>query len=174
MQGLLSNFKIGLKIRLAVTLLQVLLRGGKLGNIKVLDQLRFPCFLASFAFVVKLVLCVMRRLRGRDDGLNGFVSGFLAGLTLLINNDAGTKKMFALYLLSRAYSATHTMAESRGLPKLWQHQHVGFMVIVNVLFVWLYLCEHDTKVAPSFFAACNHFYASHKDKNDHIMLKILQ
>ena len=36
-QGLLSNFKIGIKIRLAVTLIQVALRGGKLNNIKIVD-----------------------------------------------------------------------------------------------------------------------------------------
>lgn len=35
--GLISNFKIGLKIRVAFTLLQVLLRGGKLNKIKIVD-----------------------------------------------------------------------------------------------------------------------------------------
>lgn len=36
-KGFISNFKIGVKIRLAFTLLQVLLRGGKLKGIKLID-----------------------------------------------------------------------------------------------------------------------------------------
>lgn len=76
-------------------------------------------FLSAFAFVAKLILCVLRRFRGKDDGINGFASGFIAGLTLLINNDPGTRKMFALYLLSRAYAATYSLAEARDkVPKL--------------------------------------------------------
>jgi hypothetical protein len=77
-------------------------------------------FLSAFAFVAKLILCILRRFRGKDDGINGFLSGFLAGITILINNDPGTRKMFALYLLSRAYSSTHNVLEDRGLPKIWK------------------------------------------------------
>lgn len=176
-RGLWSNFKIGLKIRLAVTIIQILLRGGKLKNIKIADQLRFPTFLAAFAFVAKLVLCTLRRIRGTDDGMNGFVSGFLAGVTLLINNDEGTKKMFALYLLSRAYGASFNVMDERGyVPHiLGDQQHMIFILATQAIFVWLYFCEFSTTPIPqSFYAAVNHFYSSHKDKNDHIMRDVLQ
>jgi hypothetical protein len=83
-QGLLVNVKYGLMIRAAVTLLQLLFKKTKLAKISVTDQLRFPAFLAAFAFISKLVLCLMRRLRGKDDGLNSFVSGFLGGLSVLV------------------------------------------------------------------------------------------
>jgi hypothetical protein len=73
-----------------------------------------------FALIAKLVLCVLRRFRNKDDGLNGFLAGFLAGFSLLVHNDKGTKKMFALYLMSRAYGAIHNALESRGLPKIHQ------------------------------------------------------
>ena len=114
-QGLIQNLKIGIKIRLAFTLLQIILRGGKLNSIKLSDQLRFPVFLASFAFVSKIIICILRRLRGKDEGLHGFLSGFLAGLTLLINNDKNTRKLLALYLLSRAYGATYSSLNERKL-----------------------------------------------------------
>lgn len=177
MRGFISNFKIGVKIRLAVTILQILLRGGKISNIKLLDQLRFPVFLSAFAFVAKIVLCVLRRFRGKDDGLNGFASGFLAGFTLLVNNDRGTRKMFALYLLSRAYGAIYSVVDDRTdiLKKLGNQQHLCFIVLVNVLFCWLYFCEFSTtKINPSFYSAVNHFFTSHKDKNDHIYRDLLQ
>ena len=57
----------------------------------------------------------MRRYRGKDDGLNSFLAGFLAGLTLVINKDEGTRKMFALYLLSRAYDSVHSDLEQKGV-----------------------------------------------------------
>lgn len=173
-QGLLSNFKIGVKIRLAITLIQIILRGGKINNISLTYQLRFPCFLAAFALVAKLVLCVLRRFRSKDDGLNGFAAGFLAGFTLLINNDQDTRKMFALYLLSRAYGSTQKVLEDRGwFPKI-PNQHMIFILIVNVLFVWLYFCEFNTKIPVSFYAAVNNLYTVHKAPNDHIMRNILQ
>jgi len=172
--GFISNFKIGLKIRVAFTLLQVLLRRVKINKISIVDQIRFPCFLALFAFISKLVLCVLRRFRNKDDGINGFLSGFIAGFSLLVHNDKGTKKMFALYLMSRAYGAIHNSLESRGLPKMHQQQHVLFILATNVLFTWLYFCELNKSINVSFYAALNNVYTVHKDKNDHIMRDLLQ
>ncbi len=83
----------------------------------------------------------MRRLRGKDDGINGFLSGALAGLSLLIHNDKGTRKLFALYLLSRAYGATYTSLDTRRLVPQTQNQHFIFMIMVNVIFYWLYFFE---------------------------------
>ncbi len=173
-QGLISNFKIGLKIRLAVTLLQVLLRGGKIGSIKIPDQLRFPCFLSLFAFLFKMTLCVLRRFRGKDDGMNGFLSGVIGGLAILIHKDKGTKHMFALYLLSRAYGSIHKSFEDRGYTPMWENQHLCFIILVNVIFIWQYFNEFNTKVPQSWYAAVNNLYTAHGDKNDLIMRDILQ
>ena len=173
-EGLISNIKIGIKIRLAITLLQLAFGSIKVKNISIIYQLRFPCFLASFALVSKLIICTLRRLRDKDDGWNGFISGFIAGLTLLINNDPNTKKMFALYLLSRAYGASHNMAESRGMPKIWNQQHLIFICIVQMLFGWLYFCEFNTSIPVSFYAMWNNLYTAFKDQNDNMMRDIMQ
>ena len=174
-KGFISNFKIGIKIRVAFTILQILLRGGKLNKIKLIDQLRFPMFLSTFAFVAKLVLCVMRRVRGKDDGLNGFVSGALGGLALLIHNDKGTRKLFALYLFSRAYGATYNSMDSRKAVPQAKNQHLIFMVMVNVIFYWLYFFEFKhCKVSQSYWAAVNNTYTVFKEPNDRIMRDLLQ
>lgn len=174
-KGFISNFKIGIKIRVAFTLLQVLLRGGKLNKIKLLDQLRFPMFLSTFAFVAKLVLCVLRRVRGKDDGWNGFASGALAGLSLLIHNDKGTRKLFALYLLSRAYGATYNSMDSRKVVPQAKNQHLIFMTMVNVIFYWLYFFEFKhCKVSQSYWAAVNNTYQVFKEPNDRLMRDLMQ
>lgn len=106
-------------IRGAVTLLQLALRKTKLSKISLKDQLRFPAFLAIFAFIYKITLCTLRRLRGKEDGINSFVSGFLGGLAILVNNDANTRKMFALYLLCRAYdSGYQTLENNKIIPNI--------------------------------------------------------
>ena len=97
----------------------------------------------------------------------------MAGFSLLINNDPGTKKMFALYLMSRSYGSVTKVLEDRGLfPKI-KNQHVAFIVIVNLLFIWLYFFEFNTKIPVSSYAAVNNIYTCHADKNDHIFRDIL-
>jgi hypothetical protein len=77
--------------------------------------------------------------------------------------------MFALYLMSRSYGSVTKVLEERGLfPKI-KNQHVAFIVLVNVLFIWLYFCEFNTKIPVSFYAAVNNFYTCHPEKNDHIL-----
>lgn len=86
-KGLLENAKYGLMIRGAITLIQLLFRKVKVSQLTVADQLRFPAFLALFAFISKLVMCFLRRIRNKEDGLNSFAAGFMGGLAILVNND---------------------------------------------------------------------------------------
>lgn len=104
----------------------------------------------------------MRRYRGKDDGKNSFVAGFLAGLTLVINKDQDTRKMFALYLLSRAYDSVHSDLEQKGLfPKLTNSDHVLFIIFVNALFTQLYFFEFQKqKINPSFYAILNNIFST--------------
>ena len=81
--------------------------------------------------------------------------------------------MFALYLLSRAYGASHKILEDRGLFPRIKNQHLLFILATNVLFTWLYFCELNKKIPVSFYAALNNMYTAHPEKNDHIMRDIL-
>jgi hypothetical protein len=176
--GFLSNFKIGLMIRGVITLLQLLLGKAKITKLTLSGQLKFPVFLASFAFVAKIVLCFLRRLRGKDDGINSFACGFIAGLTVLINNDVGTRKMFALYLFARAYDATYRCLDERSLvprlPIFDKYQHLMFTVIVNLLFSWLYFFERNRNIPVSFYAFLNYTFTAFKGNNDHIFRDIIE
>jgi uncharacterized membrane protein YfcA len=72
----------------------------------------------------------MRRLTGKESGLSAFIGGFIGGLTLLINNDPWTKKMFALYLLSRAYGSTYTMLDDRGYVPHWLGNQQHMLILI--------------------------------------------
>jgi hypothetical protein len=80
----------------------------------------------------KITLCVLRRLRGKDDGLNSFLSGFIGGLAVLVNSDPDTRKIFALYLLSRAYDCGYqTLERNKVIPSIPQF-HVVFVIAVSM------------------------------------------
>jgi hypothetical protein len=172
--GFLSNLKTGLMIRGVITLLSILLKKQKITEISLLGQLVFPCFLASFAFVLKFVLCFLRRYRGKDDGLNAFAAGFLAGFTLLINKDEHTRKMFALYLLARAYDSTQTILDEKGIiPNLGKNQHMIWLIVVNLTILWSFFMEFNKNLSPSWYGIMNNLYSIHKEPNERIWQKIL-
>ena len=90
-KGFLHSLKIGLYIRALGLLIQFLTKG----PIKVLldikksplDYLRFPAFLALQSFLYKIGLCLMRKLKKREDPLNSLIAGILSGLSLSIIKD---------------------------------------------------------------------------------------
>lgn len=135
--------------------------------------MKFPAFLSLFAFISKIVLCLMRRIRGKEDGLNSFVSGFLAGFSLLVNNDQSTRQMFALYLASRAYDASYNTLDKRGLTPKMANQHLIITAIVSVQWIYVYFAHRDW-FHTSYYAILNNFFAIHKAPNDHVMNHIIQ
>lgn len=119
-------------IRLAVTLLGLAMGKTKLKHITLTSQMVFPVFLATFSFLSKLALCTLRRLRGKEDGINSFFAGFIGGLALFINKDKDTRKMFALYLFSRGYDAFYRSLEMNKIIPDIPNLHLLLCLAVNV------------------------------------------
>eukprot|EP00347_Sterkiella_histriomuscorum_P018427 403345550 len=170
-QGFIVNAKWGLMIRAAITLLQLAMGKAKLNKIKFSDQIRFPAFLSLFALIFKLTLCLLRRLRGKEDGLNSFISGFMGGLAILVNNDANTRKMFALYLLCRAYDSGYQVLEGRKIIPNIPNFHMVFVQIVSIQWLYLYFAHRDW-FHLSYFAIMLNLFHVHKAPNDQIMNEI--
>ena len=165
--------KIGLQIRALFTFIYVIFGKQKIRQISILQQLKFPLFISSFAFVLKITLCLLRKLRNKDDGYNAFLSGFIAGFTVLMNNDYTTRKMYALYLLSRAYAAAHTSLEQKKIiPKICKEQHIIFLSMGNILACYIFFCEFNSKVPLSYYGILNMLFGSFKEKNDKAILDI--
>lgn len=175
--GFLLNLKYGAMIRCAYTLLQVVTKGGKLKNIKIFDQVRFPLFLASFALVSKLLLCFLRRMRGKDTGINAFISGFAAGFTILINKDPHFKKMFALYLFMKALESVYSKLVELGFAKYWKYGDYLLGIPYTVMINYLFFGEIDVlglENKQSTYMMCNYVMKYNNQPNDSILLNILR
>ncbi|CDW74746.1 UNKNOWN [Stylonychia lemnae] len=171
-EGLLTNMKHGVAIRGVMTFLMILLGKQKMSKINFKDQLRFPVFLGLFAFISKFVLCLFRRLRNKDDGLNSFMAGFLGGVSLLVQKDKSTRTMFALYLTVRAYDSSYLTLESKEIIPNIPNFHMVFICIINVVIVYLFFTQRE-RFSFSYFQMIYYLFSIHKDPNDHIMQDIL-
>ena len=105
--------------------------------------------------------------------MNGFISGFIDGLTLILNNDVNTRKMFALYLLSRAYDAGLQTLKTKKVIDGIPHGTMIFNMSVSLSWIFIYFADHNL-FSPSYYAILNNFFAVHKAPNDHIMQNIIR
>jgi hypothetical protein len=80
-----------------------------------LDTVRFGAFLGVLKFLYKSVLCSMRHVRQKDDGLNHFTAGVISGLALKIETK-GRKESWSLYFLSRGVDTALRILEEKGYP----------------------------------------------------------
>ncbi|KAI7861729.1 hypothetical protein BDF14DRAFT_1898696 [Spinellus fusiger] len=87
-RAFLLAYGVRSSVNLCLYLLKVLRKKAPIANIlaasfKNLDSLRFGAMFGSFAVLWKSVNNSMRLYRGKDDRLNGFVGGAVAGLAIL-------------------------------------------------------------------------------------------
>ena len=129
-QGFLKNFTIGFLIKLTFLFLKAILKNKHklpallLHKIRIFIQnpsfsfknvksvFRLGLFLGLFGFVFKIVLCLMRVVRKREDGVNAFVAGCVGGVSILVE-ESGFRKNLHLYLLSRAVECGFRMLKQR-------------------------------------------------------------
>jgi hypothetical protein len=68
------------------------------------DTYSFSIFLGAFSGTYKIVQCLMRLIRQKEDGLNAFVAGSAAGLTLMLDSKSRWLDI-SLYMFARAVAA---------------------------------------------------------------------
>lgn len=61
-------------------------------------------------------LCLLRRIRNKDDGLNAFISGFLAGLALVIERKEN-RYLWKVYLANRVFEMMYLSLANKGVIK---------------------------------------------------------
>jgi len=148
--GFCRSFLLGLGIRGFFLLLPRLLNPKKLkrkGLLPLADEgsLRLALFLGSMSGISRGVQCIMRRLRGKEDGFNQLVAGFAAGLTFFLNGSTEV----CMYVASKATEAVYHMLVNRGLMKPFPHGEVSvFTLSVAILFYNALVAPHD--VRPSY------------------------
>ncbi|KAL1920401.1 uncharacterized protein VTP21DRAFT_778 [Calcarisporiella thermophila] len=109
-RGFLKSFTVAYIVKYLISIAPALLTGRLFKKPYYLkkaggkDTVSFAIFLSSFITTYKASLCAIRHLRNvkGGDGLNAFIAGSLAGLTLLLERNKGRRLAIMLYLVTRS------------------------------------------------------------------------
>eukprot|EP01118_Nematostelium_gracile_P013871 TRINITY_DN5292_c0_g1_i1.p1 TRINITY_DN5292_c0_g1~~TRINITY_DN5292_c0_g1_i1.p1 ORF type:complete len:476 (+),score=76.03 TRINITY_DN5292_c0_g1_i1:168-1430(+) len=147
--GFMKSFSLGFLIRLALKLAPLFLNPKKL--IKkpsiLLDAniLRLGLFLGLMNGISRSSICILRALRGKDDGLNALFSGYLAGFSFLLNGSTEV----AMYVASKAAESLYYHLVNLGyLFKLPYGEVLAFAASCGVMFVASVFEPHN--IRPSY------------------------
>jgi hypothetical protein len=152
LRGWYRTFLIGFAIKSILLNLPKIMNPVKfLQNIfnikKSLDSVRFALFLSCMNAVYKLVLCLMRRIC-KDDRKNSSVAGFLAGLTLIIDNK-DRRKFIALILFARSLECLLNILDKRNIVKKFKYGELIPWVGSSTFTMYCMAWEQDC-LEPSF------------------------
>jgi hypothetical protein len=82
----------------------------------------------------------MRRIRGKEDGLNAVIAGMVAGLAMII--DGGRRrKLILMAFLVRAVDCLVTLLDKKGIIKKIKHFEVYLFGPMISFLVYLYFYE---------------------------------
>ncbi|KAK5582356.1 hypothetical protein RB653_003939 [Dictyostelium firmibasis] len=153
LKTLIRGFAIGYGLRAGIALLTGLVlrklyrNPRKLINQSILhkDPIGFGLFLGFYTGGFKGINCLLRAIRGKEDGLNSIIAGFIAGSSMMFSKSTE----MALYLFARALESLFNAAVKRGYLKSYKHgDSVLFCLCTTILFhgfVW-----EPTAVRPSY------------------------
>ncbi|KAG0174947.1 hypothetical protein DFQ28_003628 [Apophysomyces sp. BC1034] len=107
-RGFVKAFVVAFSVKYLIAILPPLLTGkvfkrpGILKQMVDRDTACFALFLSTFLSSYKGILCGLRRLNSKDDRLNAFVAGSIAGSALILDRDKRRRQSIMLYLLTRS------------------------------------------------------------------------
>lgn len=93
--------------------------------------------------IFKFVLCFMRRLRNKDDGINALVAGFLSGLSFMLETSAKRKNFLKLYLFLRALDTLVTLLANKKIIKKIPYFEVYCFAPVISFLIYAYWYENE-------------------------------
>lgn len=117
----------------------------------------FCTFLGLFSGVYKLLLCSLRRVRGKEDGINSIISGAVAATAIYFDPSRKRKKFLVLYIFCRALEALMNVYVKRGyIKKIDKFEVYMFAPLLSYLF---YAYMYETECFPpgidKMFLACS-------------------
>ena len=107
-----------------------------------IDALRISGFLSLLKFIYKAVLCSMRNIRGKEDGLNSMVAGGLSGLALIVEDET-RKENWSLYFFGRMIDIVLRILEKRGYPVNVHLVETIMFMGMSVFMLYCYGVEPD-------------------------------
>lgn len=147
----MKGFILGYGIKVSISLFRCLLkfsrpRDGYLKLLRDRDHLDFGMFLASGIGSFNLLYWPLRKMRGKKDGINAAIAGFIASFGMLFDsskNATSRRLTFALYTGVRAMSFLSKklyLCNDFFQAPLWQHSDSAIFTIAcsEIMFDWFY------------------------------------
>jgi peroxisomal membrane protein 4 len=116
--------------------------------------------LALFVFLFKSFVCLLNRLRGKNDPLHHFISGVAASGIVFSDESSNINVQITLYLLSRISVGTaKTLYEKLGIRSEFLDKYGITMLILGSWSASMFLFDYDKKVLqPSMATSMNFLY----------------
>jgi len=134
--GFMKSFSLGVLVRAALVILPLVMSPVKLLHAlkkpKVLSSIfKLGLFLGIMSGGSRAVTCSLRATRGKEDGLNQFLGGFIAGFAFLLNGSTE----IAMYVASKAAESTfYHLVNCGWLKSLPYGEVVAFALSCGILF----------------------------------------
>ncbi|EFA81009.1 hypothetical protein PPL_05844 [Heterostelium album PN500] len=109
------------------------------------DPIGFGLFLAFYTGGFKAINCLLRAIRGKEDGWNSLIAGFFSGAAMMFSKSTE----MALYLFARALESVFNAAHKRGLIKSWKHGDSALFCFCTTVMFYAFVWEPKT-VRPSY------------------------
>lgn len=101
------------------------------------DTFNFSMFLGSLVGGYKAVLAALKKIRGKDDGLNPAIAGFLAGFSMFFQGPGKLKKFLIMAFVMRALDTGVQLLDRKKIFKKIKYFEcymfgpiIGFLVYV--------------------------------------------
>jgi len=148
-RGTTQSFIIGFSIKAVLAVFRLLIgpeklsyKSGKLlAAVFGFDNIRFGSFLGLLTGITKLILSLLRILRKKDDGMNGFLATFVGAYLSLFFLPKQSRSLFSLFLLPRAFDCCYNHFVNNNKFKRRGWHFVLLFALMNMFTVYNYTSE---------------------------------
>ena len=122
------------------------------------------------------MLCILRRLRQKDDKVNSFLAGFLSGVaSISMVQDVQFRKMLGLYTLVRSFKVYLDIQESKGKVTESQLEKafttVFYLSVFGLLMIFMF--AYNT-LQPDRYMFLDWIFTNNNQPNDQIFAAIIR
>jgi len=98
-------------------------------------------FLGTLVGGYKLILCTLRKVRGKDDALNPLIAGFIAGFSLVLQGPGKLKKVLIMAFMMRAIDSSVQLLDKKNIIKKIKYFECYMFAPVISFLVYTYFYE---------------------------------
>ena len=138
-----------------------------------LESYRMCGFITTYTFILKTSLCILRKIRNKDDQYNNFISGALAGFFAIGFLEKISRMTWSGYLLARAFDAFYKHMVNKKFIKKNEMHYILIFALMYGFYGYCIAIEND--VMPlSISKFFNSVYKSTYEKNRITLNSVLE